>query len=540
MTTPAPSALSAANASSATPDFRLTYSTMFDPPAALHAAFEASLARIEPTLGQDHPVIIAGAPRNGAGWLSVHSPIDRKRLLARFARATRRDVDDAVSAARAAWRGWAATPWTERVALLRKVAAIIEARVYDLAAVVAIEVGKNRMEAIGEVQETADLITWYCDRMAEADGFDRLLPNDPLVGVISRNRTVLKPYGVWAVIAPFNFPFALAGAPIAAALVTGNTALFKVASETALSGWLLMDCFREAGLPPGVLGYLTGSGGDVGEALARHPDVAGITFTGSSEIGRALLAHYAGGRWPRPCLAEMGGKNAVVVTRHADLDQAATGIVRSAFGLSGQKCSACSRVYVDKSVAEALRSRLIEATERVKVGDPTERQHWMGPVINAAAVSRYRKAAERLAAEGLVDHGGRVLTDDGLAAGHFVAPTLARAGLDDPLWREELFAPFVLVGEVDSLDAGIDAANRSDYGLTAGFYGGQDEIATFLDRIEAGVTYVNRPQGATTGAWPGYQPFGGWKASGTTGKAIGSFWYLPQYLREQSQTIVDP
>jgi 1-pyrroline-5-carboxylate dehydrogenase len=235
----------------------------------------------------------------------------------------------------------------------------------------------------------------------------------------------------------------------------------------------------------------------------------------------------------------MGGKNAAIVSRHADLDRASTGIVRSAFGLQGQKCSACSRVYVERPVAERLRAQLVEETQRIAVGDPTLRENWMGPVINEAAYHRFQRCAENLKRHGSMFTGGEVLAEGALAEGWFVAPTIASAPLDFRLWREEKFIPLVLVGEVDSVDQAIAMTNASDYGLTAGFYGAADEVTGFLDRIEAGVTYVNRPQGATTGAWPGYQPFGGWKASGTTGKAIGSFYYLPQYLREQSQTVVE-
>ena len=525
--------------------FKLTYSTMFDPPEDLHRQFEAALVAVRRELGREYPLQIAGegpaAPRDGDGrdWFEVRSPIDTDWLLARFQSATAADVDAAVKAARTAWPAWAATSWQERIRLLRRAATLIEERVYRMGAVLALEVGKNRMESVGEVQETADLIHWYCDRMQENDGFDRQLPNDPLQGFVSRNRTVMKPYGVWAVIAPFNFPVALAGAPIAAALlVAGNTAVFKVAASTAWSGRLLMEAFADAGLPPGVLGYLAGNGG-VGDALAKHPDVAGATFTGSHEVGTAILRHFSAGARPRPCIAEMGGKNAVVVSRRADLDRAATGIVRSAFGLQGQKCSACSRVYVESAVAEALRERLVAATRAVAIGDPTQRANWMGPVISQAARSRYLEAAAHLRKAGAIDIGGESLDGPGLERGFFVAPTLARVDFDDRLWRDELFAPLLLVGEVSSIDEGIARANASDFGLTAGFYGAKEEIDHFLQHIEAGVTYVNRPQGATTGAWPGYQPFGGWKASGTTGKAIGSYWYLPQYLREQSQTVVE-
>ena len=524
---------------STTTGFKLTYSTMFNPPEDLHRHFDAALARVRGTLGREHPMWIGGQARSGETTFEVRSPIDRDWLLGRFQNGTARDAGDAVDAARRAFPAWSATPWRERLRVLRRAAALIEERVYDISAALAVEVGKNRMESIGEVQETADLICWYCDQMEQNDGFVKTLPNDPLEGFVSRNSTRLKPYGVWVVVAPFNFPIALAGAPIAAALATGNTVVFKVASDTALSGWLLLEALRDAGLPDGTVNYVTGPGSSAGQALVEHPDVAGITFTGSYEVGMAIARRFAGGRWPRPCITEMGGKNATIVTRHADLDLAATGIVRSAFGLQGQKCSACSRVYVESAVAEALRRRLVELTEAIRIGDPTLRENWMGPVINRTAHDRYRKCVENLARHGTIHSGGRVLDSGDLARGWFAAPTVATAPYDYSLWREEKFIPLVLVGEVSSLDEAIGMANASDYGLTAGFYGGQHEIDGFLNRIEAGVTYVNRPQGATTGAWPGYQPFGGWKGSGSTGKAIGSYWYLPLYLREQSQTVVE-
>jgi 1-pyrroline-5-carboxylate dehydrogenase len=302
---------------------------------------------------------------------------------------------------------------------------------------------------------------------------------------------------------------------------------------------LLLEALRDAGFPAGVVNYVSGPGGEVGSALVESPDVAGITFTGSYEVGMGIVRHFASGIWPRPCIAEMGGKNAAIVSRHADLERAALGIMRSAFGLQGQKCSACSRVYVERAVAGELRDRLVALTEKIAIGDPTRRENWMGPVIDRSAYERYRKCAENLSQHGSVLAGGKLLTENGLDRGFFVAPTVGTAPDDYRLWREEKFIPLVLVGEVASVDEAIDRANASEYGLTAGFYGSVDEVPEFHDRIEAGVTYANRPQGATTGAWPGYQPFGGWKGSGTTGKAIGSYYYLPQYLREQSQTVVD-
>lgn len=519
--------------------YRLTYSTMFDPPESLHQRFEAAANEVRAQLGAVHPMRIGAADVAGDALFDLRSPIDQRILVGRFPLGTAEHAAAAVHAARAAFGDWSRRPWRERVALLRRAATLIEERVWALSAGLSIEVGKNRMESLGEVQETADLISWYCDRFEEADGFDRILPNDPLAGYSSRNRTRLRPYGVWAVIAPFNFPYALAGGPIGAALVTGNTVVFKTASDTALSGALLMQAFRDAGLPDGVLNHVTGPGGSLGHALAHHPDVAGITFTGSHEVGMSIAREYVGGRWPRPCIAEMGGKNPAIVTDRADLERAAAGIVRSAFGLQGQKCSACSRLYVHKAVEGELRERLVALTEAIRIGDPTLRENWMGPVVNRAAHERYRKAIAAIGKSGDAHAGARVLDAGDLARGWFVAPTIASLPHEHPLWHEEQFLPMLLMQRVDSLAEAIELANGSDLALAAGFYGDEDEADVFLERIEAGVTYVNRPQGATTGAWPGYQPFGGWKGSGSTGKAIGSYWYLPLYMREQSQTVVD-
>jgi 1-pyrroline-5-carboxylate dehydrogenase len=367
-----------------------------------------------------------------------------------------------------------------------------------------------------------------------------VLPNDPLPNVVSRNRSVMKPYGVWVVINPFNFPFALAGGPVAAALVTGNTVVLKGASETPWSGRLLADCLRDAGLPPGVFNYLMGPGAEIGDALVAHPLTSGITFTGSYETGMGILRKVADGRYPKPCIAEMGGKNACVVTASADLEAAAAGIVRSAFGMGGQKCSALSRLYVEEPVADALVQRLLQRIQAIGVGDPTRKENWLGPVISENALRNYRGYVARLRNGGAkILYGGEVVSTGDRARGFYAQPTLAEASLDHALWREEMFLPILMLHRVKDLDAGIRQANDSDLGLTAGVYGSRDDVAEFLERIEAGVTYSNRPQGATTGAWPGYQPFGGWKGSGNTGKAIASFYYLAQYLREQSQTVVE-
>ena len=522
-------------------NFKLTYSTMFDPPEELHRHFDAAVTAVRGSLGAEHPMWIDGEDVRSAGQFSVHGPIDRRVVLGRFQAGDATHASAATGAAARACPAWAATPWRERVALLRRVAALIERRVYEFGAVLALEVGKNRMEALGEAQETADLVAYACDRMEANDGFVHAMARDPVAGYASENTSVMKPWGPWLVIAPFNFPLALAGGPVGAALVAGNTVVLKPATATPWSARLLALALRDAGVPPGVFNLVTGSGASVGEPLIRDPDVAGATFTGSHEVGMHLVRSFAQRRWPRPCIAEMGGKNAAIVSRHANLGDAVTGITRSAFGLTGQKCSACSRVYVERSRFADLVSALHQAAARVATGDPTRREHWMGPLIDGAAVARYEDAVAQvhaLGGDGAIVHGGERLDHGDLAHGHYVAPTIARAPLDHPLWSSELFAPFLLVAPVETIDEGIARANASDYGLTAGFYGDADETERFFETIEAGVAYANRPQGATTGAWPGHQPFGGWKGSGSTGKAAGSLYYLAQYLREQSQTRV--
>jgi 1-pyrroline-5-carboxylate dehydrogenase len=247
------------------------------------------------------------------------------------------------------------------------------------------------------------------------------------------------------------------------------------------------------------------------------------------------------GAYPRPVVCEMGGKNPAIVMAQADLDQAALGVARSAFGLSGQKCSACSRVYVQREVFDDFVAKLAEQAGKLQVGQATERSVYVGPVIDAAAVKRFQDAVAHASEHGTVVTGGQVLTGlDGRPDGYYLAPTVVTGlPVGDRILRDELFVPLVAVVPIDSLQEGMDLANDTDLGLTAGFFSAdQAEIDTFLAGIEAGVVYVNRSAGATTGAWPGVQPFGGWKGSGSSGKAGGGLYYVQQFMREQSQTVV--
>jgi 1-pyrroline-5-carboxylate dehydrogenase len=387
---------------------------------------------------------------------------------------------------------------------------------------------------LGDVEETADLIRYYCDQMEKNNGFLVTLQSE---SPRHHNRSVLKPYGVWAVIAPFNFPGALAGGPSGGAMVAGNTVVFKPATDTPYTGWMLTTCFRDAGVPKGVFNFVTGGGRTVGQTIIDSPEIDGITFTGSYDVGMHIIRTFANNPIPKPVIAEMGGKNPTVIGKSADLDKAALGVMRSAFGLQGQKCSACSRVFVHNDVKEAFEEKLVELTQKINVGNPTSKENWMGPVINKSSFADYKKFTADLREDGTVLHGAKVIDLNGF----YVAPTIVNdLPADHYLWKQEMFLPIVTIAGFDDLQSAIDRANDVEYGLTAGFYSeDEDEIELFLDNIEAGVLYVNRDSGATTGAWPGYQAFGGWKGSGSTGKAGGSLYYVQQYMHEQSQTVVD-
>jgi len=516
---------------------RITYATMSADNEQLHADYERGVETAKSWLGQKHPFYVNGEAREGEGYDEERSPIDRDVLIGYFARATRQDAKDAIEAARKSFPTWSGTPWDERVRIMRRAADEISDHVYELAALMAMEVGKSRLEAVGDVEETADLIRYYCTQMEENHGF--AFP----MGALSEkehNRSVLKPYGVWGVISPFNFPMALAGGPAGGALVAGNTVVFKPSHQGFFTGLKLYECLRDGGVPAGAFHVLTGPGRSVGEEIYTSPHVAGLTFTGSYAVGMQIYKHFAKD-YPKPAICEMGGKNPAIVSARADLDKAAEGVMRSAFGFSGQKCSACSRVYVERPVYDRFVAKLVEKASQLRVGDPLKKDTYTGPVINEKAVETFEKAVQDVKkGGGKVLLGGERIKDGDMSRGLFVKPTIVEAPADNRVWKEELFVPFVAVGPVDTLDEAMQKANDTEYGLTAGFYSeDQAEIQKFLDTIEAGVVYVNRKAGATTGAWPGMQPFGGWKGSGTTGKAGGGLHYVQQYLREQSQTVIE-
>jgi 1-pyrroline-5-carboxylate dehydrogenase len=414
-------------------------------------------------------------------------------------------ADEAVTAAKAAFPDWRNTPWQERIALLRKAADLIDKRLFDIVVATTFEVGKNRMEALGDVSEAPALIRYVCDQMEENQGFVKTMGFDPIPGIQVNNSSTLQPYGVWLVISPFNFPTALTVGPVGAALAAGNTVVMKPAGRTPWSVRLLAGCFHETGLPAGTVNFVTGSGSVIGQALIDHHGVDGVTFTGSYPVGMGIYRQFSQKDNVHPVILELGGKNPAIVTQNADLERAVNGIVRSAFGLQGQICSANSRVYLEAPIYDEVPDQIVAETEKLVVGDPALRATNQGPVISDDPYREYQEYSEELDSAGSLATGGNILQKNEYQAGHYAAPTVAvGVPTDHLLWKKELFLPITMIHKVQSAEEAIHLANDIIYDLTTGFYGNEEEGEDFFNASEAGVNYLNRPQGSTTGAWPAH------------------------------------
>lgn len=516
---------------------RITYATLAVTPKD-DEAYDNAVATVRTKLGSHFTMFINGEKWTSTGEEFSHvSPVDTRIVVSYFPKGNRDDVRSAISSARDAFPKWSSTPYKQRTAILRKGADLIIERRYELAAWMAFEVGKNRAESLAEINEAAELIRYYCDQMELNKGFLRQLESP---GPKQETYSVLRPFGVWGVIAPWNFPLALATGMTAGALVAGNAVVFKPSSDSPVLGYEMCRAFIDAGTPRGVLNLVTGPGATVGAELQENSGIDGLVFTGSKAVGMGIYHGFAKD-FPKPVITEMGGKDPAIVTASADLDQAAEGVMKAAFGFGGQKCSACSRVYVDNRVKEKFLDLLKSYTQKhVKIGDPTRKETFLGPLINKGAVETYANAAEEARRDGgRFVYGGNVLTSGEFANGFFVEPAIVDLSPQHRLFRDELFVPLLVVAGVESFEEAMRLANDSEYGLCAGIYSGnQKEIQTFFDQIQAGVTYANRRAGATTGAWPGVNSFGGWKGSGSTGKNGLGPYYVQQFMREQSRWIV--
>jgi 1-pyrroline-5-carboxylate dehydrogenase len=508
---------------------KITYVTLFGD-ESLNPKYEAALKRLEGGLGRSYPMYIGGKEvRSDGGEFEHRSPFDTSIVVGRFQVGTREHAKASIAAAKAGFEVWSAKPWQERVRVLDRYAKLIDERKFD----------KNRLEALAECWEAIDAVKFYSGVMRKEKGYSiKMGPGGPG----EHNLDVLKPHGVWPVISPFNFPFMLANGMAMGALITGNSVILKPTSDAPLTGLMLYRLYVDAGVPPGAVNFVTGPGGNFEDEFVANPDVDGIAFTGSRDVGMRLFRRFhAEQPYPKPILLEMGSKNPTIVTSKADMAKAVEGTVRAAFGYGGQKCSATSRVYVQKEVRDKFLAALRERVAKVAVGDPREKQTFMGPLINAKAVDTFRSAVEDATQEGAqLITGGKVLEGGKEKMGFYVSPTVV-AGLPEGsrVVKQEPFVPFVVVNEFTSVEEAIANANATEYGLTAGIFTKDPrEIKKFFDGIRFGVTYANRSGGSTTGAWPGAQSFTGWKASGVTGKGVGSPFYLLNFLRDQSQTNV--
>jgi 1-pyrroline-5-carboxylate dehydrogenase len=502
-----------------------------------HDRYERALEQVRSEFGRKYPMVIGGREVRTPSTVAQTSPIDTRMVLGHLPVGGAGHVRQAVAAAKKAFESWGRTGYPERVRICRTAADIMSQRKFELAAWISYENGKNRYEAIADVDEAIDFLRYYSEEMEKNNGFKTVTKS---AQPTEKSRSVMKPHGVWGVIAPFNFPAAILVGMTTGAVITGNTVVVKPSSNTPIIAYKFAEIFKQAGLPDGVLNLVIGPGGKVGGELVASKDVSGIVFTGSRDVGYDMAQAFSKTR-PRPLIAELGGKNPAIVTETADIGKAVDGVLKAAFGYSGQKCSACSRVYVQRKVKDEFLKKLVEKTKNLPVGNPLDPNTFVGPLANKDAYGKYQRYVRVAGRDGKVLVGGSARKDGELKHGYYVQPTIV-AGLPKKhrLFREEMFVPILCVADYEKFDDAIKLANKSDYGLTAGIFSGrQEEIKEFLDCIEAGVVYVNRQASATTGAMVGCQPFGGWKDSGTTGRGTGGPHYLTQFMREQSQTIAE-
>ena len=502
---------------------------------SFHDRYELALQHVKSEFGKKYPLIISGKEIKTQTTFALHSPIDTHIILGYFSRATSKDTINAINAARDSFRIWRNYDYKSRIKICAAAAERLHRSKFEFAAWLSYENGKNRYEAMADVDEAIDFIKYYCASMETNRGF-----STPMKSAHNResSKSVMKPYGVWAIIAPFNFPAAILIGMSMGALITGNTVIIKPASTAPTTGYKFVKIMHDVGLPAGVMNFITGPGTEFGRDISGNEHVAGIAFTGSVKAGHEILRRF-NRIIPRPTITELGGKNPAIVTESADLEQAAFGITNAAFGYAGQKCSACSIAYVQKKIKDQFVEELVKRNKHLKVGNPLQRNTSIGPLISMDAYKNYRTYVRLASRDGRLLVGGHVYKNDELRHGFYVEPAIVE-GLPRQHWllANELFVPMLCLREYCNIEDAIRSCNRSKYGLTAGIYSkNKKEIEKFIEGIEAGVIYVNRTRSATTGAMVGCQSFVGWKNSGTTGLGSGGPYYLTQFMHEQSQTI---
>ena len=500
--------------------------------------YDDATKTISSQFGQIYPLLINNKKITTHSVSEVFSPIDRRISLGKVQKCNLKHCLDAIDCADEAFKNWGNTDYRKRIKIFSKIANVMRSKKFELSAWITYENGKNRIESMADVDEGIDFILYYCDQLEKNNGF---IKNTNSVDKKEHNKSIMKPYGVWAIISPFNFPVAILVGMSVGALLTGNTVLVKPSSLTPIVAYKIIEIMIENGLPKGVVNYITGDSKEIGKTIVKNHKISGIAFTGSKETGHQLMRESITIK-SRPIIAELGGKNSTIVTENANIDVAVYGVIRAAFSYSGQKCSACSRVYIQNNIKEEFITKLVENTRNIKIGNPLYPENYIGPVINLEAYSKYIKYIRLVNKHAQVLTGGSTKKENELKYGYFVEPTVIKVNNTKSnriLFKQELFLPILCVFSYEKLSDAIEKCNSSEYGLTAGIYSNSEsEINEFLTNIESGVVYVNRPQSSTTGAMVGCQSFGGWKDSGTTGKGSGGPYYLTQFMREQSQTII--
>jgi 1-pyrroline-5-carboxylate dehydrogenase len=493
------------------------------------AQMREAIANIEAQFGREYPIVIGGKRYTTGDMLASVNPSNYDEVIGLVHKANVELADKAVEAATAAFQDWKRVDPEVRARYLLKIAALLRKHKTEFSALMVLEVGKSWAEADGDVAEAIDFADFYAREMIR---YSREHPLTPMAG--EQNEMYYIPLGVGIVIPPWNFPLAITVGMVLASVVTGNTVVLKPSSDSAIVAARFVELCEEASLPPGVLNFVPGSGGKIGDYLVGNPRTRFIAFTGSKEVGlhiNELAAKTAEGQlWIKRVVAEMGGKDTIVVDETADMDAAVDGVVTSAFGFSGQKCSACSRVVVVDQVYDELVGRVADRASKIKVGPTKDQDNWMGPVSSKSAYGSILNYIEIGKGEGNVMAGGGPLSDD--QRGFFIKPTVI--GGVDPMARisqEEIFGPVLAAFRASDFDSALEIANNTQFGLTGAVYSRERQrLEKARSDFHVGNLYLNRK---CTGAFVDVHPFGGFNMSGTDSKAGGRD-YLSLFMQAKS------
>jgi 1-pyrroline-5-carboxylate dehydrogenase len=489
---------------------------------------EAALARLAQRLGTEYPLVIGGRRIETSKRIRSLNPANPEEVVGSVSSASKAEAMQAIDAAAKAFESWKHLTLPQRAEYLFDAAELLRRRRFDYDALLVYEVGKSWAEADGDIAESIDFLEFYA-REALRYGQEQLVV--PIAG--ERNELIYIPLGVGAVIPPWNFAGAIMMGMTAAAIVSGNTVVLKPSSDAAIIAAWFVDLLEEVGVPAGVVNFIPGSGSEIGDLIVMHPQIRFISFTGSKEVGLRInelaAKPQAGQKWIKRVVAEMGGKDSIIVASDADLDAAVEGVAVSAFGFQGQKCSACSRAIVEESIYDEFLERLKHRVGRIAVGDPRDRANYMGPVVNEGALRSIMSYIEKGQSEGRLIAGGKRVD----AGGYYVEPTvIADVAPDATIAQEEIFGPVLAVIKAKDFDDAMAIANNTEFGLTGSLYTTDEtKIKRAREDFFVGNLYFNRK---STGAYVGAHPFGGFNMSGTDSKAGGRDYLL---LFMQAKTI---